>query len=174
MQRKTVLYIAMSLDGYIADSMGGVSWLPEPEGDGGGYGAFIEGIDTILMGMATYRQIVEELSPNNWPYPFARTLVFTHSPPPDRPGIAFCREDPAAAVRRLKGEAGKAIWICGGAKLAVQLMRAELIDEYQLAVAPVLLGDGVRLFADGRPAQPLELADCRTEGGFVFLNYRRK
>lgn len=103
MQRKTVLYIAMSLDGYIADSMGGVSWLPEPEGDGGGYGAFIEGIDTILMGMATYRQIVEELSPDNWPYPFARTLVFTHSPPPDRPGIAFCREDPAAAVRPPQG-----------------------------------------------------------------------
>lgn len=173
MERRTMLYIAMSLDGYIADSGGGVSWLPEPEGDGGGYEAFAEGIDTVVMGMTTYRQVVEELSPGNWPYFFARTLVFTHSPPPARPGIAFCREDPAAVVRRLKGEAGKSIWICGGAKLAVQLMRADLIDEYQLAVAPVLLGDGVRLFADGRPAQPLELADCRTEDGLVYLTYRR-
>lgn len=108
MQRKTVLYIAMSLDGYIADSMGGVSWLPEPEGDGGGYGAFIEGIDTILMGMATYRQIVEDFLPTTGPIPLPARWCSPTARRPIGRELPFCREDPAAAVRRLKGEAGKA------------------------------------------------------------------
>lgn len=68
---KIVLYLAMSVDGYIADEQGGVGWLggdgSEPDAPGS-YPAFYETVDTIVMGWTTYRQIVTELSPDSWPY----------------------------------------------------------------------------------------------------------
>ena len=80
MARKVILYISVSLDGYIADQYGSVSQLvgksEEYSGDYG-YEEFISGTDTILMGMNTYRQITEELSPDTWPYPTLKSYVFT-------------------------------------------------------------------------------------------------
>ena len=79
--RNVILYIAMSLDGYLADANGGVAWL---DGDGsdslhpGSYEAFSETVDTVLMGYRTYRQIVTELSPETWPYCGKTTYVWTH------------------------------------------------------------------------------------------------
>ncbi len=80
--RKTILYIAMSLDGYIADRDGGVAWLA---GDGsspdhpGSYPRFYESIDTVILGYATYRQIVTELFPDGWIYQGENQLC-AHSP----------------------------------------------------------------------------------------------
>ncbi len=82
MSRKLVLYIAMSLDGYIADEHGGVSWLDsatEPVGDGG-YAAFLERIDTVILGRRTYDQIVTELSPGGMGVP--RSAKHCADPPP--------------------------------------------------------------------------------------------
>ena len=79
--RKVVIYIAMSLDGYIADKNGSVSWLG---GDGsdkdnfGSYPEFIETVDTVILGYTTYNQIVTELSPDVWPYDGKATYVPTH------------------------------------------------------------------------------------------------
>ena len=73
MERKVILYLAMSLDGFIADKNGGVGWMDLAnngeafEGDYG-YAAFSAEVDTVLMGMTTYRQITQELSPGAWPY----------------------------------------------------------------------------------------------------------
>lgn len=67
---KTVLYLAMSVDGYIADERGGVNWLvgdgSEPDAPGG-YPAFLDTVDAIIMGWTTYHQLVTELSPDSWP-----------------------------------------------------------------------------------------------------------
>ena len=68
--RRIVLYIAMSLDGYLADSAGGVDWLTgqDPAWDGdGGYSDFIRTVDTVIMGRRTYDQITTQLSPGSWP-----------------------------------------------------------------------------------------------------------
>ncbi len=68
--RQVILYIAMSLDGYIADMHGGVGWLPAvedaPAADS--YDAFVRSVDTVVMGWNTYRQLVTELSPGTWVY----------------------------------------------------------------------------------------------------------
>ncbi len=79
--RKIVLYIAMSLDGYIADANGGVSWLrgqdPDSESEGS-YPEFVRDIDTVVMGWETYHQVITELSPDEWVYEDLMTYVITH------------------------------------------------------------------------------------------------
>ena len=85
MERKVILYLAMSLDGFIADKNGGVGWMDLAnngeafEGDYG-YAAFSAEVDTVLMGMTTYRQITQELSPGAWPYVGMECQVFTVHP----------------------------------------------------------------------------------------------
>ncbi len=176
--RKVWLYIAMSLDGYIADSAGGVGWLDEQaavsESGEDSYAEFIRGIDTVLLGWNTYHQIVTELSPGEWVYGGLTSYVFTHRAMPSTDEIRFTDSPPAVLVRRLRAARGKDIWVCGGANLARQLVGAELIDRYCITVVPVLLGDGVRLF-DGLPlAIRLRPLGARTLGGMTELLYARE
>lgn len=174
--RKAVLYIAMSLDGYIADADGGVAW---PEGQGSGepadtYSEFVQGIDTILMGWNTYRQIVTELSPDRWVYEGLTTYVITHSEEQSTEQIRFTDRNPAELLAELKKEEGKDIWICGGASLVGQLTRRNLIDRYRISVIPTLLGGGIRLFEEFPKEQKLVLTDTRTGDGIIELMYERR
>lgn len=175
--RDVILYLAVSLDGFLADSQGGVAWLggesPDYSGDYG-YSALISNVDTVLMGWNTYRQVTEELSPGQWPYQGLHTYVFTHRALPCRPGVRFTCENPAAVLAGLKRQPGKNIWICGGAQLIGQLMDQQLIDEYHLSVMPLLLGTGVPLFQGTRPAVPLHLVQSTVENGVVRSIYRRR
>ena len=118
-QRHTVLFIAMSLDGYIADANAGVDWLegqnPE-EGDGNSYDNFIREIDTVVMGWNTYRQIATELSPQQWVYEGLTSYVLTHRKIEKMDGIIFTDESPCGLIQRLRRKPGKDIWICGGSK----------------------------------------------------------
>ena len=80
--RKVVLFIAMSLDGYIADSRGGVGWLNGQDCDSENidvYSELVKNIDTILMGWNTYYQVTMELSPTEWIYSDFMTYVITHN-----------------------------------------------------------------------------------------------
>ena len=76
---KIVLYLAMSVDGYIADEQGGVGWLGAfaDEQEDRGYEAFVQSVDTVVMGGRTYRQVAEELSPGAWPYEGLDCWVWT-------------------------------------------------------------------------------------------------
>lgn len=81
MDRKVILYIAISLDGFIADINGEIDWLGGQDssykGDYG-YSNFLKNIDTVIMGMNTYKQIVKKLSPDKWPYSDIKSYVFTN------------------------------------------------------------------------------------------------
>lgn len=175
--RKVILFIAMSLDGYIADAGGGVDWLQgqdpavEPLDT---YTTFIKDVDTVLMGRKTHHQIVTELSPGMWVYDGQLTYVFTHHQQPDADGIRFVNADPVALVRQLQTQAGKDIWICGGADIVRQLMQADLIDRYRITVIPTLLGGGVRLFEETGKAVPLRLLHTSAKNGMVELIYARR
>ena len=167
----------MSLDGYIADSDGGVDWLaghdpagPEPDS----YDQFIAGIDTVLMGWNTYQQVTEELSPKAWPYEGLDTWVFTpHSPSPAK-GVRSTSKDPAQLVRALRQEEGRGIWICGGASLAQQLMREGLINRLHLSIIPAILGSGIPLFEHAGPQLNLHLMRTETCNGIVDLVYEKR
>ena len=181
--RKIVLFIAVSLDGYIADRQGGVEWLEtemaEQSGEASGegedaYSEFIKNADTVLMGWNTYHQIVTELSPDEWVYQGLTSYVITHRElKPDENAI-FTDIDPCALVKELKKQQGKDIWICGGANLVRQLVRADLIDEYNLSIIPVLLGSGIRLFGSETDKISLRLTHSHIRGQLAQLVYKRK
>lgn len=114
--RKIKLFIAMSLDGYIADSHGGVDWLHghgEDSEDIDSYSEFVKEIDTVVMGYHTYHQIITELSPEEWVYRDFKTYVMTHRKLKSVEGIMFTDDNPVSLVKRLSKEYGKDIWICG-------------------------------------------------------------
>lgn len=175
--KKISLFIAMSLDGYIADSRGGVDWLQGQGNDAenmDSYAAFAQTVDTVFMGWRTYHQIVTQLSPQEWPYPEFTTYVFTHRPQTSSEKIRFVNEDPVQLAKRLREEDGTGIWICGGADLAGQFVNADLIDEYTITVIPTLLGSGVRLFERAEHEIKLKLLHTRSYNGMTDLVYTRR
>lgn len=103
--RKVVLYIALSLDGYIADKEGGVEWIggedDNYQGDYG-YNEFISDVDTVVMGYATYHQVVTELSPENWVYQGMKSYVLTHRKMNDTAAVKFVNRPAYELISELK------------------------------------------------------------------------
>ena len=175
--RRVVLFISMSLDGYIADREGGVDWLKGQDEDGEDidvYSDFVKGVDTVVMGWNTYHQIVTELSPSEWIYADLKSYVITHREAVFGEKVVFSQENPCDLVRRLAKEEGKDIWICGGAEVVRQLMREDLIDIYYLTVIPVILGKGIRLFGGLDREINLKLRKTQSYNGITDLVYERK
>ena len=172
--RMVTLYIAMSLDGFIADRQGGVGWLNghnDPAEPDSSSLSFLQGVDTIIMGWTTYHQITTELSPDHWVYDSLISYVITHRPLPATDNILFTIKDPAALVRRLRQTPGKAIWICGGGSIIHPLMAERLIDQYHISIVPTILGSGISLFDTIPEEQKLRLVHTQTQNGIVELVY---
>ena len=178
-----ILYIAVSLDGYIADAGGGVGWLPSGDGGSGGddygYAGFYAGVDAIVMGRRTYEQVRGFDVP--WPYVGKPVYVFTNRTADDGddaghpPEVRFISCDAAAFARNIADRYAGIVWLVGGADLAEQFRIAGLIDEYRVFVIPVILGRGVPLFAgdDGAPRTALRLVETQVfADGVVMLRYR--
>lgn len=175
--RKVVLYIAMSLDGYIADQTGSVAWL---DGDGsdpenfGSYPEFINTVDTVIMGNRTYQQITTELSPESWPYTGMQSYVLTHHKQSDQCEIHFVDAPIGTLLSSLKQQDGKNIWLCGGADILNQALKANMVDELTISILPTLLGGGIRLFPADETMKSLTLISHRSYNGIVDLVYRFK
>ncbi len=175
--KKIHLFIAMSLDGYIADDKGGVDWVQGQGNDHENidtYSEFIKNIDTILMGWNTYYQIVTELSIGEWIYNDMITYVITHRKKNPSKQIRFTNMNPVDLIKSLREENGKDIWICGGAHLVQQLINDDLIDYYYITIIPTLLGSGVRLFGDRGQEMKLRLINVRSYNGMTDLVYKRR
>ncbi len=176
--RKVILFIATSLDGYIASENGNIDWLyghDKQSNDMGTYEQFIKNVDTVILGYNTYSQIVTELSPDVWAYAGMQSYVLTHREnlQPASSEIEFCNKSAAELVRELKAKNGKDIFICGGAKVANDLHRENLIDIYDISIIPTILGGGIRLFESGIPAQRLKLTQSSTANGIQQLTYEK-
>ena len=171
------MFIAMSLDGYIADSNGNVEWLHGQGSDSENidvYSEFVKDIDTILMGWNTYYQVITELSPKEWIYADFTTYVITHKDMNSTEQIRFTNEKPADLLEKLKSKNGKNIWVCGGANLIHQLMSDDLIDQYYISVIPTLLGSGIRLFGNVEKEIKLKLLKTQSYNGITDLIYTRR
>ncbi len=145
--RRLKLYIAASLDGYIAGPNGEIDWLDASGGLDYGYKEFYASIDTTLMGNSTYKQVHtfgEFLYPEKTNYAFTRS-----TPPPDTNHVRFVSDDIEGFVRTLKEMPGKDIWLVGGGQVNTVMLNAGLIDEVVLTAFPLVLGDGIPLFAPG-------------------------
>ena len=175
--KKISLFIAMSLDGYIADSKGSVDWLAgqgNEDENVDAYSEFVKDIDTVVMGRNTYHQIVTELSPDEWVYQDFTTYVVTHNPKELSDKIHFVNESPVDLVKRLRKEKGKGIWICGGANLIQQLVKEDAIDCYYITVIPTILGSGIRLFENADHVIKLSLLKTQSYNGMIDLIYRKR
>jgi len=187
--RDLVYYVAASVDGFIAAADGDFSVFPQhPDTLQALFDLYPETcpahlrvplqitaparrFDTVVMGYRTHEPALAAGLTSA--YPHLRQLVATHRHLPPDPTVETVRGDVAARVARLKTEPGRDIWLCGGADLAGRLL--DVIDEVQVKVSPVILGDGIPLFRTGgdRP-RALALADSITlPGGVLLLTYRK-
>ncbi|WP_448702346.1 dihydrofolate reductase family protein [Mucilaginibacter sp. AW1-3] len=170
--RKVKLFIAMSLDGFIAKPDGSLDFLSivEQKGEDYGYSEFIKDIDTVILGRKTYDKVLTFGVP--FPHADKQTFVLTRTERPAEGNIAFYTGDLHALVSKLKTAAGKHIFVDGGADIVNQMMALNLIDEYIISIIPVYLGEGVPLFKQGRPEGKLKLISSKAfEKGLVQLHY---
>ncbi len=173
MNRKLCLFIAMSIDGYIAQPDGDISFLDEmnQEGEDYGYSAFIETVDTVLLGRKTYEKI-QSMGIES-PYGDRAVHVITRTPRVNSGKTTFYSGDLNELVTALKSKSGKNIYCDGGAEIVQQLLSLDLIDEITISIIPVLLGEGIRLFSDHFQEKKLKLTESKSfEKGLVQLHYR--
>lgn len=171
--RKLILYIATSLDGYIAKPNDDLSFLSivQQEGEDYGYADFISAVDTVIMGRKTYNWVLRHA-----PFPHADkdTYIITRTSRPAVGKTRFYTGNLKELVIGLKSKAGKHIFCDGGAEIVNELLKDELIDEFIISVIPVLVGSGTRLFQDGRPEQKVKLVSVRSyPSGLTQLHYQR-
>lgn len=174
MSRKTVLYIAMSLDGYIAGPNEDLSFLDivQKENEDYGYANFIKSIDTVILGRKTYDWIMAHVP--DFIHDDKTSIVITRSERPTLGNTRFYTGNLSALVQQLKTESGKNIFIEGGAQIVKELLIDDLIDEYVISVIPILVGGGTKLFEDGRPQQILKLISTeKFDTGLVQMHYTR-
>lgn len=177
MNRNVVLYIATSLDGYIARSNGAVDWLSghsEKSDVDNGYGKFYNTIDTVVMGSTTYEQVVTELSPDIWVYEGKKCYVVTTRKGQINNKVEFISEDIIEFIQNIKTLPGKDIWLVGGSKLIDLFIKQDFIDKYIITVIPTLLGEGIPLFRGQNPEIKLKLIETNTIDGMVELTYVRR
>lgn len=174
MNRKLCLFIAMSLDGYIAKQDGDISFLNqvEQEGEDYGYKAYIEMVDTVLLGRKTYDKILSMGMENH--YGERDVYVISRTPRKNSGNVTFYSGDIKKLVTALKSKHGKNIYCDGGAETIQQLLNADLVDEMTISIIPVLLGEGIRLFDSNYQEQKLQLTECQNfKKGLVQLHYVR-
>jgi dihydrofolate reductase len=175
--RKLSLFIATSLDGYIAkpnDDLGFLK-LVEKEGEDYGYAEFTANIDTIILGRRTYDWVLREIGTSHYDNGERNVYVITRTERQSVGKTKFYTGDLTELVQHLKSETGKNIYCDGGAEIVNELLKSDLIDEFIVSIVPVLLGDGTKLFKDGRPEQQLELVKTKTfDTGLIQLHYKRK
>ncbi len=166
-----------SLDGFIAKKDNTVSWMDSP---GSIYEAgvsiseeeaatFVKAIDCYVLGSRTYEHALEL----GWPYGDTPAVVVTgRKLPPPRKSVEFYSGDLKALVNLQLAPRYRNIWLVGGAMLSQRFLELGLVDEIRLMIAPVLLGEGLRLFGDSPAAERWNLKNVVAyKNGFVDLSY---
>ncbi|KNZ41288.1 dihydrofolate reductase family protein [Acetobacterium bakii] len=177
MSRNIVLYIAESLDGYIAKTNGTVDWLMGESEDADmdyGYQDFYDTIDTVIMGRITYEQVIHELSPDVWVYEGKKCYVATTGNLESDSNVSFISGEITEFIKDLKKQKGRDIWLVGGSKLIDQFIKADLIDRYIITIIPTILGDGIPLFRSQNPELKLRLTGTKNTDGLIELSYVRR
>lgn len=174
---KVTLHMVSSLDGFIARKDNSVSWL---DGNGSVYeagvsisedevAAFVQSIDCYVLGSRTYEHALQL----GWPYGDTPTIVVTgRELPAAKQTVEFYAGDIESLVRVKLAPRFRNIWLVGGAMLSQRFLALGLVDEIRLTVAPVLLGDGLRLFGDSGAEQRWDLKNVVAyKNGFVDIHY---
>lgn len=175
-------YLAQTLDGYLAESDGGLDWLLRFEGEtevdaseatDGAYDSFFADVGALAMGSATY-EFVLAAELDSWPYPSTPSWVFTSRelPVPDGADVRFARGPVGPVYEQIRAAAGERnVWVVGGGDLAMQFADERLLDELHVTIVPVVLGEGLPTFPR-RLTERLRLTGTRPfRNGMVELRY---
>lgn len=160
--------VAMSLDGYIAGPKGEYDWIvDDPSID---FGALFAQFDTFLLGRKTYELTLQQGNPG---FPAgSRAFVFSRTLPEQVPGFSVVRQASRESVESIRTEAKKDLWLFGGGELFRSFLALDLVDTVEVAVMPVLLGQGLQLLPQPATQARLQLTNQRTyPSGIVLLEY---
>ena len=173
MKKEVILYIATSLDGYIARKDGGLDWLPQfgEDGEDYGYKDFLAQIGVVVMGNETYKMI--QGFGGDYPYPGVDSYVFSRDESlKDDEHVKYVSGDVGEWLNKVEIPQSKKIWLVGGANLARDFMKADLVDKYIITVIPVLIGEGIPLFQGGYTDKKLKLVKSESwKTGLVQMTY---
>lgn len=173
MDRKVILYIAISLDGCIAKPNDDLSFLSivQQDGEDYGYADFVKSVDTVILGRKTYDWVMTQVP--EFPHADKNSFIITRTARPSIGKTKFYTDNLKDLILRLKSEQGKNIFIDGGAEIVNELLKENLIDEFIISIIPILVGSGTKLFKDGRPEQKLELISTKQfDKGLTQLHYK--
>ena len=173
MERKVILFIAMSLDGYIAREDGDLEWLSvvdDPPQDYG-YNDFLNSVDTVIMGRKSYQKVlsfgIDFPHKNKTCYVFSKTLSGADE------NVTFVNGNIFDFILELKNAPGKDIYLDGGSEIISEILKHNLIDTYIISVIPILIGNGIPLFKKGGDQIPLKLIKSTSfKSGLVQLEYQ--
>ena len=163
--KKIILYIATSLDGFIARKNGSVDWLSEfnNTGDDFGYKKFLDSVGTVILGNTTYKEFKA-------PYENKKCFVFSRKNTGKKENIIYVNTEVKKFIKSLSDDEN--IWLVGGADIAKEFLKNNLIDEFIITVIPTLLGEGIPLFGEGCGEHKLKLLDTKSyDSGVVQLHY---
>jgi dihydrofolate reductase len=172
--RNVVLFIASSLDGYIATKDESLEWLFAVEGEGdNGFSEFYDTVDTVLMGKKSYDWVMKQ-EIEEFPYKNKECYVFTRSSYQDTENVKFVNDDINNFVNKLKNKGGTNIWVVGGGELLNSFIQEDLVDEFIITIAPTILGNGIPLFKEGNHQLDLSLKETKKFNQFIELHYEVK
>ena len=161
---KTILHIATTIDGFIADNNGNSDFAIEAQKADENFKDFYDSVGAVVMGRRTYDYLKNQ---NTTLFEDKPVYVITHYLRQQEDNVTFIHEDIKGCVTELKNKQEKNVWILGGSEIANILLKEHMIDEVVLTVAPVILGGGTRLFKDDNPVIKMKLDQNRVFDGFV-------
>lgn len=174
MDRKIILNLAISIDGYISSEDGWFDWIV---GDGDknldtdkkwDFNEFLDTVDVVVMGKNCYNQDLHKDFKNK------KVYIVTSKDLKDYENIHFIKGDIVKTIEKEKQKNGKNIFLFGGGKTIDPFIKANIIDEYIIGVIPTILGSGRRLFLENNPKIDLHLDEYITENGIVILRYSKR
>lgn len=173
-QRKVIVYIAMSLDGFIAGDQDSLDFLSTVEvpGEDYGYNDFIKTVDTVIIGRKTYDKVLSFGIP--FPHVERQCYVLSRSRSGHDKNVTFFNGPVQDLITKIRKQEGSDIFIDGGAEVIDLLLKEHLVDRYIISVIPSIVGTGVQLFKNGRPAEQIrQIRSLTFPGGLVQLWYDR-
>lgn len=174
MERKIILNLAISLDGYIASEDGGFDWIV---GDGHGiadteekhdFQKFVDEIDVVIMGRQCYEQGMHK------DYAEKTVYVATSQNLEDHDNVRFMNGDIVSVILEEKKKEGKNIFLFGGGVVIDPFIKADVIDEYIIGIIPTILGKGRKLFLENNPKIDLKLTHKLVNDGIVLMKYEKR
>jgi len=168
--RKVILCVAVSLDGLIEGPKGEYDWCFMDQDYG--LSAFFKSVDAIFMGRKSY-ELAQSMEEGQNPWKGTRTYVFSNTLKAVSKDGILVSGDIVKQVTEIKSQPGKDIWLFGGASLTASLLNAGLVDEFWLAVHPIVLGAGKPMFSSINNRIKTQLIDSKVyDTGLVSLKYK--